>query len=89
MHVYVCNNMQVEFRGQFSGFWELNSGHQPWWQTSLTSEPSCWPFIPALGLKKECRVQRSHSLGLCISSDDILVSVMIFYNGKLIMALDS
>lgn len=46
-------------------------------------------FTPALGLKKECRVQRGHSLGLCISSDGIVVSAMTFYNGKLIMALDS
>lgn len=47
------------------------------------------PFIPASGLKKECRVQRGHSLGLCISSDGIVVSAITFYNGKLIMALDS
>lgn len=34
----VCSRMPPD------GSWELSSGHQPWWQALLLSEPFCQPY---------------------------------------------
>lgn len=40
----VCEGPRMAFFLPSCGVWELNLGHQTWWQTSLPTEPSHWPM---------------------------------------------